>query len=248
MPQVNSEVTANYRKVTTGSQLGTPQLQALLIKTANEDWGTLTTDPLTQNPNIKVSEPSSTFSRIIRAVQDYAEIYFIGNPQTNAGGESNKTECVIWVNVNTNTSGGELRSEGRWTELENHIHLAIPTFDQIWVYYGVPDGWIWRAGGVVATQNDYGAGWFPVIDLASGPQALAVVTRGSGSGTVTSSPVGINGQSIVTYAYGTIVTLTASPALGSVFAGWSGAASGTGAAAITMNSNQIVIATFNEIP
>jgi hypothetical protein len=228
--------------------LGTPQLQPILIKTYNEDWGTLTTDPLTQNPNIKISEPSSTFSRVVRAVQDYAEIYFIGNPQYAVGGENNITECVMWVNVNTNTSGGELRSEGRWTELENHIHLAIPTFDQIWVYYGAPDGWIWRAGGVVATQNDYGDGWFPVIDAPSGPQALAVVVQGSGSGTVTSSPVGINGQSIVTYAYGTIVTLTASPAPGSVFAGWSGAASGTGAAAITMNSNQIVIATFNDIP
>jgi hypothetical protein len=238
-------ITANYRRVITGSQLGTPQLQALLIKTQNEDWGTLTTDPLTQNPNIKVSESNSTFSRIVRAVQDYAEIYFIGNPQTNAGGESNKTECVIWINSNTHTGGAELSSEGRWAALENHIHVAIPTFDQIWVYYGVPDGWIWRAGGVVATQNDYGDGWFPVIDSASGPQALAVVVQGSGSGTVTSSPVGINGQSIVTYAYGTIVTLTASPALGSVFVGWSGAASGTGAAAITMNSNQIVIARFD---
>jgi hypothetical protein len=75
---------------------------------------------------------------------------------------------------------------------------------------------------------------------------LAVVVRGSGS--VTSSPVGINGQSITSFAYGTIVTLTASAPLGWQFAGWSGAASGTGAAAITMNSNQIVIATFNEIP
>jgi hypothetical protein len=167
MPQVNSEVTANYRKVTTGSQLGTPQLQALLIKTYNEDWGTLTTDTLTQNPNIKVSESSTLFAKIVRAVQDHAEIYFIGNPQVAAGGESNVTECVMWVNVNTNTSGGELRSEGRWTELEDYLHLAVPTGDTIYVFFAVPDGWIWRADGIVATANgNKGLGWFPVIDLS----------------------------------------------------------------------------------
>jgi hypothetical protein len=162
MAQVRSEDNPNYRKVVTGSQLGTPQLQALLIKTANEDWGTLTADPL--NPNIKISDPDTTFTRIVRAVQSYAEIYFIGNPQTNCGGESNKTECVIWINSNTHTGAVELSSEGRWTALENHIHTAIPTYDPIWIYYGVPDGWIWRAGGVVATQGgDHGDGWFPVI-------------------------------------------------------------------------------------
>jgi len=242
-------ITANYRKVTTGSQLSTPQLQALLIKTQNEDWGTLTTDPLTLNPNIKVSESNSTFSRIVRAVQDYSEIYFIGNPQTNAGGESNKTECVIWINSNTHTGGAELSSEGRWTALENHIQVAVPTYDPIWVYYGVPDGWIWRADGVVATQyGNYGGGWFPIIDGANSPQALAVVVNGAGTGGVTSSPVGINGQSIISFAYGTIVTLTATAYPGSVFAGWSGAASGTGTAAITMNSNQIVTARFDLVP
>jgi len=161
MPQVSSQVTANYRKVTTGSQLGTPQLQALLIKTYNEDWGTLTTDSLTGNINIKVSEGDTIFAKIVGAVQDYAEIYFIGNPQVGAGGENNVTECVIWVNVNTNTSGGELRSETRWTALENHIQASIPTTEETQVWFAVPDGWIWRADGMVATSGNRGNGWFP---------------------------------------------------------------------------------------
>lgn len=163
MAQVSSEVTANYRKVTTGSQLGTPQLQALLIKTYNISWGNLVTDPSTQNENIKVSGPDTNFAKIVRAVQDYAEIYFIGNPQTNAGGESEVTECVLWVNVNTNTSGGELRSNQRWTGLQSHINETLGGVD-VSVYFAVPDGWIWRAAGVVATQSgDKGDGWFPVI-------------------------------------------------------------------------------------
>jgi hypothetical protein len=161
----NAQLTTNYRKVTTGSQLGTPQLQAILIKTFNEDWGTLTTDPQTGNPNIKVSEPGTLFAKIVRAVQDHAEIYFIGNPQQSVGGETNITECVIWVNVNTNTSGGELRSEGRWTELEDYLQLAVPTSDPIIVLFAVPDGWIWRVDGVVPDRsNDYQHYYTPVIN------------------------------------------------------------------------------------
>ena len=161
MPQVSSQVTANYRRVKTGSQLGTPELQAILIKTYNEDWGTLTTDTLTNNPNIKVSDSNTIFAKIVRAVQDYAEIYFIGNPQVGAGGENSVTECMMMVNVNTNTSGGELRSEGQWTELASHIQANIPTSDAVYVWFAVPDGWIWRAAGSVPTSADHGEGWFP---------------------------------------------------------------------------------------
>ena len=161
MPQVNSEVTTNYRRVTTGSQLGTPQLQALMIKTYNEDWGSLTTDTNTGNANIKISGGDTIFAKIVRAVQDYAEIYFIGNPQVAPGGESNITECVMWVNVNTNTSGGELRSEGRWTELEDHIQLSVPTNDPIYIYFAVPEGWIYRVDGFLPSENNYG-NYFPV--------------------------------------------------------------------------------------
>jgi hypothetical protein len=54
------------------------------------------------------------------------------------------------------------------------------------------------------------------------------VTR-TGSGTVVSSPSGISCGGTCTKAFnsGTAVTLTATPASGSVFAGWSGACSGT---------------------
>ena len=61
--------------------------------------------------------------------------------------------------------------------------------------------------------------------------ALAVTKQGSGSGTVTSSPAGIlcGAACLASYVHGTVVTLTATPAAGSVFAGWTGACTGTGA-------------------
>src|SRR5205814_3267761 len=59
---------------------------------------------------------------------------------------------------------------------------------------------------------------------------LSVSKTGSGGGTVTSSPGGINCGSTCshTYAGRTKVTLTATRGPGSTFAGWSGACTGTG--------------------
>jgi cellulase/cellobiase CelA1 len=77
---------------------------------------------------------------------------------------------------------------------------------------------------------------------------LNVSNGGSGSGTVTSSPAGINCGSAcsATYATGTNVTLTATPASSSTFVGWSGGVcSGTGTCTVTMDAAKSVAATFN---
>ena len=65
-----------------------------------------------------------------------------------------------------------------------------------------------------------------------------------GSGTITASPAPVNG----TYAAGTVVSLTATPAAGSQFSGWSGACSGTGTCSVTMNAATSVTATFAALP
>ena len=77
---------------------------------------------------------------------------------------------------------------------------------------------------------------------------LTVTKGGTGSGTVTSSPSGINCGSDCSEAYnaGTPVTLTASPDTSSAFAGWSGACTGTGTCPVTMDAAKSVTATFNK--
>jgi hypothetical protein len=77
--------------------------------------------------------------------------------------------------------------------------------------------------------------------------ALTVGKAGSGSGTVTGT--GINCGSDCTEAYdaGTQVALTAAPASGSTFAGWSGACSGTTACTVTMDGAKTVTATFTTV-
>lgn len=76
---------------------------------------------------------------------------------------------------------------------------------------------------------------------------LAVTFAGTGAGTVTSSPAGIDcspASCSAAYASGTVVTLTAVPAVGSAFGSWSGACAGTGTCVLTMDAAKAVTATF----
>lgn len=79
---------------------------------------------------------------------------------------------------------------------------------------------------------------------------LAVETDGSGSGVVTSSPGVISCGAICTgeFVAGTEVILTATPAAGSSFSGWSSACSGVGTCKVTMAHSHSVGATFDKIP
>ena len=74
---------------------------------------------------------------------------------------------------------------------------------------------------------------------------LSVAKTGTGNGTVTSSPAGINcgGDCAESYTSGTVVALNATPAAGSVFSGWSGSGCSTGA--VTMNGSRSCTAVFN---
>ena len=69
---------------------------------------------------------------------------------------------------------------------------------------------------------------------------LTINRSGSGTGTVSNNPSGLS------FARGTVVTLTATPDAGSSFVGWSGGCSGTTpTCTVTMSANVIVTATFN---
>ena len=81
---------------------------------------------------------------------------------------------------------------------------------------------------------------------ATSGQILAVLKDGTGTGTVTSSPAGINCGSTCTASFtnGTMVTLTPTASADSTFTGWSGACSGTGPCTVTMDQARSVTATF----
>jgi len=82
--------------------------------------------------------------------------------------------------------------------------------------------------------------------LPSGSYTLTINDEGTGQGTVTSSPAGINcgADCVQGFAAGTAVKLTATAAKESSFAGWGGPCSGSGSCTVTMNKAQTVSAAF----
>jgi serine protease len=84
--------------------------------------------------------------------------------------------------------------------------------------------------------------------FAQSPYLLSITNPGNGN--ITSSPAGINCGSTCSAPFnsGTAVTLTATPASGFTFTGWTGDCSGAGACTLTMTSNKNVGASFALIP
>ncbi len=84
------------------------------------------------------------------------------------------------------------------------------------------------------------------------PQSTLTVTdSGTGSGMVTSSPSGISCGATCSGMYnsGTVVTLAATAAANSAFAGWSGGGcAGTGLCSFSLNADTTVTAVFNVLP
>ncbi len=85
------------------------------------------------------------------------------------------------------------------------------------------------------------------VNELGGPMTLTINKGGTGIGTVTSTPEGINcGPNCqARYSYGAIVALTATPDAGSYFSGWSNDCYG---GTVTMTDNHICTATFDSYP
>lgn len=84
------------------------------------------------------------------------------------------------------------------------------------------------------------------VTFGTTPSTYALTVTKSGSGSVSSSPLGISCGSTCQFGFnaGTTVTLTATPAARKRFRGWSGACSGTGSCIVTMTAAKKVGATF----
>jgi hypothetical protein len=92
-----------------------------------------------------------------------------------------------------------------------------------------------------------------ILTIAGLPEvnfSFSVNKIGAGTGTVTSSPVGIDcgGTCTVSFASNTVVTLTPTAGANSAFRGWSGGCSSTGDCSVTMSSNTIRTANFDALP
>jgi Divergent InlB B-repeat domain len=108
----------------------------------------------------------------------------------------------------------------------------------------------WNGGGCTGTGAC-------VVALTAATSVAATFTQikytlsvsKTGSGTVTSNVGGINCGATCSASLntGTAVTLTATPASGYAFTGWSGACTGTGTCTTTMNAARSVVASFAQL-
>ncbi len=121
-----------------------------------------------------------------------------------------------------------------------------------------PSRWVWAHNEFTPRQTMRGKtallGYlYGLAGAAPPPNPVLTVTNtgiAGGVGTVTSSPPGIDCGADCTQAYpnGTVVTLTADPAAGSAFAGWSGACFGSDPSCqVTMTLHRLVTATFEPL-
>jgi hypothetical protein len=189
------------------------------------------------------------------------------------------SNAVVTYNTGSETADVSWRAQDPFVSTADDIQLAIssdvdhdvscPSFG---LFRGAPCRWGTYAGASPDPANPcvaWGTTMLTVTppDVAGDPQwgtqnaaidtsggtcqvTAGVNETGSGSGTVTSNPGGIDCGPTCSAPYdaGTPVALTATPATGSVFAGWSGACSGLGECDLTMDQAKAVTATFAAIP
>jgi uncharacterized repeat protein (TIGR02543 family) len=107
-------------------------------------------------------------------------------------------------------------------------------------------GWSGACTGTGTCQVTMNADKSVTANFTPSIYTLDVSKTGTGAGTVTSNPAGINCGTDCSeaYVYNTAVTLSASPGTGSTFTGWSGACTGIGICQVTMNADRSVTANF----
>jgi hypothetical protein len=107
---------------------------------------------------------------------------------------------------------------------------------------------LWDGDGNSVARVDIGAYEYGAAPVAVDNHTLMVTKNGTGSGTVASRPEGIDCGADCSgdYLQGTLVSLIATPADGSIFAGWSGGGcSGLGTCHVFMDAAKTPNAEFN---
>jgi hypothetical protein len=201
--------------------------------------GTTNQGITTDGTNLYVADTGNNTIRKISAITTAPSVP-PGNVTAIPG---NGQITFIWDPVSGTTCYNLYCNAG--TSVSTTTGTEIASVSSPYTYTGLINGTTYTC--IVTACNNYGEGPpSPPIQLPpAASYTLSVSTSGTGSGTVTSSPSGCG--STCTVASGTTVTLTAAAATNSTFSGWSGACSGTGSCMVTMNSNQVVTATFTAL-
>ncbi len=200
-------------------------------------------DPTFDTDGVALIDGGGSASGSALALQPDGKILLAGSAQVGA----NPSSATLW----------RLRADGGTGAVNGALDPTFGTGGATTVNTGSsagagglalqPDRRIVVAGGNINVFN----GSLLVFRALGDPFAVNVAKSGTGSGSVQSSPQGIDCGASCSGPFddGSQVVLTGAAAAGSAFAGWSGAGcSGTGTCTLTMSADQTVTATFNALP
>lgn len=187
--------------------------------------------------NLQVSPPSFNFGAVPVGSTSSPETLTISDASFNASATSitgaNPGDFRITNNTCTSDVNGSCTIEVTYTPQAGGV----------------------RDGTLAVTDDDPCSPQQQLLTGGSskGPFIVSVTTTGSGTGTVTSSPSGMNCGSNGTvcsasFASGAAVTFTATADAGSHFTGWAGACTGTGSCVLDMNSDKQLTVGFDANP
>jgi hypothetical protein len=157
---------------------------------------------------------------------------------------------VTWTDSTTGEDGFKIErksgTSGTFTQITT-VGANVSSY----IDSNVTDGttYCYRVRAYIATTNSaYSAEACGTTPQPQQSFTLTVTKAGNGGGTVSSTPAGIacGADCSQSYASGSSVTLTAAPAWGSTFSGWSGSCSGTGPCTVILSTNRTATATFSQ--
>src|SRR5262245_43767315 len=205
--------------------------------------GPATTGPFTQIGTVPSNAASYTDSGLAEATTFCYRVRAF-----NATGDSGYTNVVCattTANLTVAKSGnGTVTSSPAGIDCgadcaESYASSALVTLTATAAAGSTFTGWSGACTGTATCTVTMNAAKSVTATFALQTFALTTNTSGTGSGTITSSPAGINcgTDCAESYASNVSVTLTATAAAGSTFTGWSGACTGTAACTVTINAN-----------
>ncbi len=133
---------------------------------------------------------------------------------------------------------------------ESYTYDTVVTLTEVPGGSSVFTGWSGACAGSASTcQVTMSQARSVTASFTPPPQALGVTTTGTGIGTVTASGIACPGDCGESYAWSSVVTLTASATAPSSFTGWSGDCAGSASTCqVTMSQARSVTATFTAPP
>lgn len=205
------------------------------------------------------ADPTTIYAASVSPVQNASHLWKSTNDGASwtsidgFGGTANGFPTGVPVNVvavdpvtpttvYAGTALGLLRSTdggSSWSQFGTGMPLT--SVDDLYI---APDDSVIRAAS-------YGRGFWELQGQGGATHSLSVAKSGTGTGSVSSSPPGIDcgATCSASFADGTPVTLTATADSGSTFSGWSGGGcSGTSTCRVTLSSDTAVTATFTKKP